>query len=196
MFPVKWNKLQLTVEINSLYENVLLLGADDGARERARGFLTPVELRNSRVEAMKHQESPWFASSIRKSFAMRRKKIVARLKKESRWKRNIILHHKHPVLIVQTPTRRYFMQSAREAFSSERNFLHRENSSWQACSGKRGKCWRDGNENRVRKENSVVEVSTKKETRKQHQSQPSLPINFAPRIVYLSIESFQFPQNI
>lgn len=82
MFPVKWNKLQLAVEIN--FRFVLLLS---GGKERENLNTES----GKRVEAMKHQRSPRFAAScIRRR---RREKFLP----DSIRKRKIVPHHKHPV---------------------------------------------------------------------------------------------------
>lgn len=133
MFPVKWNKLQLAVEINFVRN----CAVGQGRRER-ENFNTDRSEGISRVGAVKHQKSPRFASSSCKT--TERARESRKSLPDSTGKRRMILHHKHPVMIAPTPTRRYVVQSSWEKFGEE--FLRREKSLRRTLARKRGKlCW-------------------------------------------------------
>lgn len=160
MFPVKWNKLQLTVDINFdvVVQSVLLCRCFLGKERRRESIPSSFKRRwrNSRVEAMKHQGSPLICIMYSGKASARERKAfeVARCDEEVD-QTNILL----------PPTRRYAVQSPWENTTREnRVFLRREGKHREKSSeGEMLGAWEGKTFLRT---TSVVEISRRKETRR------------------------------
>lgn len=102
------------------------------------------------------------------------------------------LHHEHPVLDVETPTRRYFVCNLeeRKGFSWERNFLRREKRKENLRQRKAGK---RGNVGGGIGELFATSVTRSSKSLGRKETQKMFPINFFfSRFVCFSIESLNF----
>lgn len=181
MFPVKWNKLQLRVEINfvACMKMCCFFVGPTRLREQARGLNTVEVRRNFWVEAMEHRESPWFAST-KTSSKWNRGKFLARFNKE-KWK--LFSTETSCAACLSCYTQVYFVQSVREV--NREKFSSGEKVKKILRRRKKGKMlWGMENEISQRRNRSVVEVSVRKETWRYVLCHFSLPW-----IVYPSIES-------
>lgn len=167
MFPVKWNKLQLTVDINFdvVVQSVLLCLCFLGKGRRREKISSSFKRRrrNSRVEAMKHQGSPLICIMYSRRLQREREKLSRLPDATRKWIK--LFHHKHPVLnVADSHTQVYHAVSVRgrkerePSFPSARGKTAREKSS-------EGEIMKTAEwEWKFFATTSVVEISRRKET--------------------------------